>query len=671
MTASQHPSQSPTAPRDENLPSGACFDAQVLSDFFLGKLSDGDLEANVARHVATCDPCERRLRQFAPDSLIRLLQSTHGALAVEEETFTRIQRNVAADDRQLREEASSTRAVTTPQSPRKSADLPVKLAEFFVIREVGKGGFGRVYLAKDTGRDRHVAIKVPTLQGSLAPEVREAFLAEARTIATLDHPHIVRLLDCRELDDGTFMLIMRYVDGRSLAAVLGNERIDARRAVEIVIQIADALHYAHQRRIWHRDVKPANIILDRQGAAFLADFGLAVNADDRTPNCDEAWAGTILYMSPEQFASEPIALDGRTDIWSLGIVLYELLAGRRPFDGKSAAAVRHQVRYAPHPPLQQVAPHIPPQLCTICDRCLSKAIDDRYETAEQFAADLRAFLDAPTRRRTRNRYLGLSAGALIAAVALFAAFQAYDGSDGDARSPASSNPASSNPASSGVAPIAEPNEQAARRTWRPMFGKPPKEITWNHNGLNDVQVDPALDRLVMRLEHSRGLVECDEHPTADFSVRYVIVLDKWQGRAGFYWGFQRNHAVFPERRFHCLCLNTFRKPEGTLHFEVVELRLEPTPYDASQLMCPHSLTLASGAVRQPVGAKIAITLKVERGKLAEVRVNDTPCAMTWNAPAPAWAATAPASYGFHLLNGFVTIENGTLRMEEFGNGEEE
>jgi predicted Ser/Thr protein kinase len=262
-----------------------------------------------------------------------------------------------------------------------------------LLREIGRGGMGVVYAARDTRLDRLVAIKVlPELVSS--DVVRERFLREARAAARLSHPSIVPIYAADERDGVTF-LVMAYVDGSTLAARLRAEgRLSPADAVPILRDVARALGAAQARGVIHRDIKPENILIDRAtGRAMVTDFGIARLADALQSGALTRTGqvlGTVGYMSPEQVTADVV--DGRSDLYSLGIVAFEMLAGRLPFEGPAPAViVAHATK--PAPPLASVAQDVPAALCAIVDRCLSKNPSDRLATGEALATALEQALD--------------------------------------------------------------------------------------------------------------------------------------------------------------------------------------------------------------------------------------------------------------------------------------
>ena len=211
---------------------------------------------------------------------------------------------------------------------------PPKIGRYSILRLLGKGGFGFVYLALDEDLDRAVAIKVPRAERVSRPSDLEAYLREAKVVASLRHPQIVQVFDLGRTDDGLCFVVSEFMEGGSLADRIRQRRYDFRESAELVATVAEALQFAHGRGIVHRDVKPANILLDASGKAYLADFGLALKEEDFGRGA--GLLGTPAYMSPEQARGEGHQVDGRSDIFSIGVVFYELLTGRLPFIARSA-----------------------------------------------------------------------------------------------------------------------------------------------------------------------------------------------------------------------------------------------------------------------------------------------------------------------------------------------
>jgi class 3 adenylate cyclase/tetratricopeptide (TPR) repeat protein len=294
---------------------------------------------------------------------------------------------------------SLEKPATAPQrtSPQPAGDPPPTPAPpaFFgryqVRRALGAGGFGTVYLGHDSQLDRPVAIKVLHAGSGLPQAEADRFLQEARRLARLRHPGIVAVHDVG-VQEGRVYLVSDYLDGPDLGRWLRDNRPTWPEAARIVAAVADALAHVHAQLIVHRDVKPANILLTAEGAPVLVDFGLALDETQAGGREKGTISGTPWYMSPEQAAGAAHRIDGRTDIYSLGGVLYELLTGRVPFRATNPLELLRQVRDDEPQPPRQLVREIPPDLERACLKAMAKRQQDRYTTAGDFAEDLRRVL---------------------------------------------------------------------------------------------------------------------------------------------------------------------------------------------------------------------------------------------------------------------------------------
>jgi serine/threonine-protein kinase len=254
-------------------------------------------------------------------------------------------------------------------------------------RELGRGGMGIVYLARDVALDRPVAIKLLPPAMAAQPSLRERFLREARTAAQLSHPNIVPIHMVEQLGDLVFF-VMAYVEGETLGQrVRGKGPLPPAQATRVLQEVAWALAYAHLRSIVHRDIKPDNILLESgTGRALVSDFGIARAAETTGGTAVGEILGTAHYMSPEQACGEQV--DGRSDLYSLGVVGFFALSGKLPFEAPDVAALLAMQITRPAPPLSTVAPGVPGRVAQAVDKCLAKAPEDRWPTGEAFAETL-------------------------------------------------------------------------------------------------------------------------------------------------------------------------------------------------------------------------------------------------------------------------------------------
>jgi hypothetical protein len=323
----------------------------------------------------------------------------------------------------FRLESASTTAWSPPNGNR-------KLGKFELLDQVGFGAFGTVFKARDPELDRIVAIKVPRSGNLATGEDLHRFLREARSVARLRHPSIVPVYEVGQADSLPY-LVSEFVQGMTLADLMTARRLPPERTATLLAEVADALQYAHDQGVIHRDVKPSNILLDNDNHPHLMDFGLAKReAGEVSVTLEGQVLGTPAYMSPEQASGEAHHVDGRSDIYSLGVILYQLLTGELPFKGNQRALL-HQVQHEDPPPPRRLAKDIPADLETICQKAMARERERRYATARALAEDLRRFLGGepilarPPRawaralrwlKRNRTAVAGVAAGMALGAL---------------------------------------------------------------------------------------------------------------------------------------------------------------------------------------------------------------------------------------------------------------
>ncbi|MEZ6117181.1 MAG: serine/threonine-protein kinase [Pirellulaceae bacterium] len=347
-----------------------CPEVRLLRRLFEGNL-DGVIEQRLMQHVDACATCER----------------TFQAICGQDEEFAKFLHHHEPNSTlpELKEaELEKLESFAAAIQPG-GADVPVdqitlltRLGRYEILSTLGQGGFGEVYLAYDPQLQRQVAIKIPR-QGHSGSH--ELFLNEARSLASLRHPSIIAVLDFGVADDGRNFIVMDYIHGQSLAELLKTKRPPIDHAVEIMIEICEAVHHAHQKGLIHRDIKPGNIIMDLDGVARLGDFGLARLSDSPDHQYSDK-VGTPAYMSPEQIEADAWeTVDERTDIWSLGVTLFELFTGQRPFPAKKREAVFEQIRNHVPPAVSNSNPCATELIDVIVSRCLAKSADERIQSA--------------------------------------------------------------------------------------------------------------------------------------------------------------------------------------------------------------------------------------------------------------------------------------------------
>ncbi len=453
-----------------------------------------------------------------------------------------------------------------------TAAIPLKLGNYQILKILGEGGFGQVFLASEPELERRVAIKIPKAERFRSDAVLADFLQEARTVASLEHPNIVKVYRIDRDPTGLYYIVMQYLEGGSLDARLKSERPTLPVAVEIVRKVALAIHHAHKRRFFHRDLKPNNILLDAEGEPYVADFGLAVREDLQARRAGE-FAGTLHYMAPEQVRREVQWLDGRTDVWSLGVILYLLLTGRLPFQGDRQHLPEEILNRPPRPP-RQIDEKIPRALESVCLRCLCKPVAERYASAFDLAEDLAEWLKtcAPAEFRTtpevstqpaatspqpavkgngRRKAWLLGGLCLLLLAGLFGPalwFLLGSNSRRDFAPPRTNW---------------DLDEFVPPGRWYSLLEQSPRELVWPYEWHTARWVyNPEVQEILLDTPDI-GLLDLGQTAADDFQLQVALAKSAWVGNAGLFWGYRERSDGSGWSECDVLWLQGFPGPQGT------------------------------------------------------------------------------------------------------------
>ena len=577
--------------------------------------------------------------------------------------------------------------------------FPQPLERYTLTQLLGQGGFAHVYRAFDSELGREVALKIPRPDRFATPEKLQQFVAEAKTTAALRHPGIITIFDVGKFANGSHYISMEYVTGGTLSELLGEKRPPIATAVQLVIKIADAVHEAHLRGLVHRDLKPANILLDQRGEPRVVDFGLAIHESIQVRLRGEV-SGTPAYMAPEQYRGEVQYFDGRTDIWSLGCILYVALTGRRPFNG-DLPQLRDEILNKAPKPLRQIDDQIPRELEAICLKCLTKESKDRITSAKDLADDLRAWLNtqsaAPMEPRPLpsleaapatpllSERLQLLAGCallLIAAILLPMGVAATRSPQTAIDIPSTPNlkpqqmSSSENQLASNLAAI-----MVGRLDDEPLLrsiplidqGRIPRKLSWPVGHPDDsLDYDLKAGRLSLQNNLTMCFVELGTTTANSIVLEAELSRTGNHSRCGLFWGWQQDH-LDPNRKSCFLAeLTTYPEANGvSRHYLCVAfLVLEPDGQDRFNVVNRQQLSAVDLAPNhRPELGRLMIEVSRVRGlhsvtwggqAFEELRTNAITVLKSQPNRYPKMRSAG--MFGVYNSHGAISVRNPTLKI---------
>lgn len=600
-------------------------------------------------------------------------------------------------------QASLEEILPTPEQ------LPRRLGRYELVELLGEGSFAQVYRASDSELQRHIAIKIPRKQRFKSSGQIARFVDEARTAAKLEHPGIVRVYDIGWLTDEACFIAMEYCVGGSLDKVLKSDNVlPFERTAEIMIEVAEAMHFAHLKGLVHRDLKPSNIMFGRDGRTRIVDFGLALPEDQQHDRAGEI-AGTLPYMSPEQIRGETQHLDGRTDIWSLGIILYQLLTGRRPFAGDKQK-LQAEILHREPKPLRQVVQDIPKELEDICLKCLVKPIAGRWATAQDIAEALKAWLEA--RRSTISNSsiqsqlnerplattkvwriwptVATSLAIVSASVVLAFAISGMRNPNASGGSDSFAATTSSKPAVRSEPSLFKPDfselrslDESPLKVWNHLIAenRTPQEFIFPEDKkFYGFTVEPK-NKIIRLQSKNPALVRLGETNCSRFRLRATFVETAADGPSGFFWGMKtlrrpsrfappgKNFQEDAWQYFQIVFANRTHQDKGpTWQLEFHQKELAQTV--GSKVHSPRTIGIAVVSIEDPLQDEMELEIEVAQGVLQSVRWGGkelTSFVRQWRDCNVKWAMRTAGAFGVCNEDGSTFVRNPEFQLLTKGN----
>lgn len=490
--------------------------------------------------------------------------------------------------------------------------VPQQISRFVIRKRLGDGGFGTVYLAHDPILDREIALKVPRGRAAWDAEQTKSFLEEARIAVRLKHPHVITVHEAGTSEDGGVFIAMEYVAGETLSGRLKRGKLSIPDAVRICGQIAEAMHAGHKLGLVHRDLKPANILLDGDGNVKVCDFGLALQEEVQHARRGEM-SGTLRYMSPEQLSGNSHLLDGRSDVWSLGVILYECLSGRQPFRGDTRDAVSEEILHRDPKPLRQIDDTIPLALDELCQRCLRRDIANRLPTALDFQQGLAQVTSRQSGRTFRWGPAIGGAVVLFAAIALFAAVALL--------APGSFSPRSSvNKFVPNV--TAPPNVPNVPSGTLDLLREEPREWVFEPLDKQSIYAYSAKARRLTVHSTFWSAFACGQQ-SREFTMDIATTHGAQPANVGVFWGMHAEPAG-EEVQETCLCLIVQPDADTPAGASLRCYRLIATNDIRGLRSFGNTFELFKTAITVDWRKSVDLKLRTQSGKCTEVTVQSTP-----------------------------------------------